>query len=252
MKQLIKYGNKRFTLLNAGLKKYEQHAKPEHLHEVRVELKKIKTLVNLLVFNSKQFDIAANYKPLKQIFKKAGLIRDSDVLHQLFKDHKLERFEKAVIPKTKEQKKTIAKFHKKTGQYKKTTKQIHKKIEKYFAHINSEDLKKYISKTEQQLCEKLFQKFNTDELHPIRKLIKELIYLSQITNEENNLQKIETYDKLQDTIGKWHDKIVLIDLFQKNQNSLYKESVQKLKRGCTGDIKLIKSLMNALTIKQVF
>ena len=252
MKQLIKYGNKRFTLLNAGLKKYKQHAKPEHLHEVRVELKKIKTLVNLLLFNSKQFDIATYYKPLKQIFKQAGLIRDSDVLHQLFKDHKLERFEKAVIPKTKEQKKTIAKFHKKTGQYKKTTKQIHKKIEKYFAHINSEDLKKYILKTEQQLCEKLFQKFNTDELHPIRKLIKELIYLSQITNEENNLQKIETYDKLQDTIGNWHDKIVLIDLFQKNQNSLYKESVQKLKRGCTGDIKLIKSLMNALTIKQVF
>jgi len=252
MKQLIKYGNKRFTLLNAGLKKYKQHTKPEHLHEVRVELKKIKTLFNFLTSDLKQFNAATAYKPLKQIFKKAGVIRESHVLQKLFKDYKLESFEKAVIPKTKEQKKTIVHFQKKTAQYIKIANPSHKKIEKYLAHTNTSDLRKYIAKTQQQLCEKLFQKFSQNELHPIRKQIKELIYLSQITNGENNLQKIATYDKLQDTIGNWHDKIVLICILQKKQNPLYKEAVQKLKWGCTSDIKLIKLLMNALTIKQVF
>jgi CHAD domain-containing protein len=252
MRKLIKYGNKRFTCLNTGLKKYKQYTKPEQLHEIRVELKKIKTLFNFLASGSKQFNAATVYKPLKQLFKKAGIIRESDVLHQLFKDYKLERFEKAIILKTKGQKKVIAKFHKKTTQYIKTTKQIHKKFERYFTHTNTTHLRKYISKIERQLCEKLFQKFNQDKLHPIRKQVKELIYLSQITNAENNLQKIETFNKLQDAIGNWHDKTVLIDLLQKKQNPLYKESIKKLKLACTRDIKLIKSLMNASTIKHIF
>ena len=115
IKQLHKYGNKRFIFLNARLKKYNRHAKPEQLHKVRVELKKIRTLFNFLGFGSKKFNAYKNYKPLKHIFKKAGRIRDADVLHQLFKEYKFTKIEKAVIPKAKDQKKLIAKFHKKNS-----------------------------------------------------------------------------------------------------------------------------------------
>src|SRR6185312_7211724 len=129
IKQLHKYGNKRFAFLNARLKKYKQHAKPEQLHQVRIEFKKIKTLFNFLAFSSKKFNAPKNYKPLKHIFKKAGRIRDTDILHQLFKTYKLTKFEKALIPKPKRQKKTIEKFQSKIVQHIKTTKHAHKQME---------------------------------------------------------------------------------------------------------------------------
>lgn len=252
IKQLQKYTHKRFTLLNAGLKKYKLHAKPEQLHEVRVELKKIKTLFNFLAFSSKKFNEHKNYKPLKHIFKKAGLIRDVDVLHQLFKDYELEQFEKAVLPKEKNQNKLIEKFHKKTRHYIKTSNQSTKQMENYLANTGTLDLKDYISNTEHQLREKLFRDFKQDELHLIRKQLKELVYLSQIMGKKSTIKEIEIYDKLQNTIGDWHDKNVLIDILQKKQSSLYKDSVQKLKLGCASDLKLIKSLMNNLKLKHAF
>jgi CHAD domain-containing protein len=59
-KQLQKYGNKRFAFLNTDLKKYKQHIKPEQLHQMRVELKKIKNLFGFLAFSSKKFNAKKN------------------------------------------------------------------------------------------------------------------------------------------------------------------------------------------------
>ena len=141
MKQLIKYGDKHFRLLNIHLKKYKQNAKPKNLHLLRVELKKIKTLFDLLAFNSKQFNMLS-YKPLKHIFREAGYIREWDVLHRLFKDYGLEKLEKQIIPKPEDREQAIAEFHHKTGGHIKTVKQSHKKISKYVAGVNKERFEK--------------------------------------------------------------------------------------------------------------
>ena len=125
-------------------------------------------------------------------------------------------------------------------------------MESYLASTNTPDLKDYISNTEHQLREKMFRDFKKDELHLIRKQLKELIYLSQIMKKKSTIKEIETYNKLQNTIGDWHDKNILIDFLQKKQNSLYKDSIQKLKLGCTADLKLIKSLMSTLKLKYAF
>ncbi|HKC69805.1 MAG TPA: CHAD domain-containing protein, partial [Bacteroidia bacterium] len=140
MKHLNKYVNKRFSILKSNLKKYKNKPKPEQLHQVRVELKKVKTIFKLLACNSKQFSFSSSYKPLKHIFKKAGHIREWDVLHQLFEHYKLQEFEENIIPSPKERKSEITKFHKKTKQYILTVKQIHKKTKGFFKKVNKQDL----------------------------------------------------------------------------------------------------------------
>ena len=213
---------------------------------MRVELKKIKALFDPLAFSSKQFNSSLAYKPLKHIFKEAGHIREWDVLRQLFKDYELERFEKQIIPKPEDRKQAMAEFHHKADRHIKEAKQSHKKTRKYVAGINKQNFGKYISKTEEQLNKKLFQKLRQDELHLIRKQVKELIYLSQMIKDKTTTQKIKAYDKLQNAIGKWHDKKVLIELLKKNKNGSYKTAIDKLKSDCTIDIKSIKALVNEL------
>lgn len=245
MKQLIKYGDKRFRLLKVHINKYRQNARSKSLHLIHVELKKIKALLDLLAFNSKQFN-ALNYKPLKHIFREAGHIRECDVLHRLFKDYELEEPEKQIIPKPRNRKQAIAEFHHKAGRHIKTVKESHNKARKYIAIVSIEGLRKYISQTEEQLNKRLFPKFKPNELHLIRKQVKELIYLSQMMDDKNNSQRIKAYDKLQNAIGKWHDKKVLIELLQKNKSTSHKAIIEKLKSNCAFDIKVIKAQVNEL------
>jgi len=247
VKRLVKYGNNRFRYLTIYLEKYKQDAKPEYLHQVRVELKKIKNLIDLLAFNSKQFTPPVVYEPLKNMFGEAGRIRESDVLHQLFKDYKLKKFEKEIIPEVRKKKnQLITAFHQKTKQYKKIVKQTGKKSEKYLAGVNRKILRKYILKAEHKLNKKMLSKFRQDELHKMRKRMKQIVFLSEIVSAKNIPKKIKLYNKVQNIIGRWHDKSVLIGLLKGNRSSSCKVVIRKLRSGCTRDIKLIKPLLVTL------
>lgn len=246
MKRLIKYGNKRFGLLNTHLEKYKQNTNAEELHRVRIELKKIEILLDFLAFYSKKIDIVATYKPLRNIFREAGRIRETDVLHQLVEDYKLKRFEKDIIPDKAKTGHSIIRFKRKTGQFEKAVSRSYQKIKKYFAKVHKKDLKKCILKTEHKLNKELFGKFGLDELHKMRKQVKKIIFLSEILSNKSIPQKIKRYGKLQYIIGQWHDKNVLIDLLKQNKCSSYEAAVRKLKLGCTKDIKSIKPLLVAL------
>ncbi|HEX7413562.1 MAG TPA: hypothetical protein VF411_05905, partial [Bacteroidia bacterium] len=74
----------------------------------------------------------------------------------------------------------------------------------------------------------------------------EIIYLSQIIYENNIPLRIKSYDELQNTIGEWHDKNVLIELLQKSKISSYKSDIKTLKIGCATDNKEITRLIRTI------
>ena len=239
MKLLIKYADKRFKSLHVHLDKYKQCVGIEDLHQIRVELKKIKTLFDLITHDFKK----SEYKPLKNIFKNAGRIRETDVLHQLFRKYKLQQFEKSIKREALERKSAIAAFRQKAKYYKKAVNHIQQRSKKYLIEINRGNLNKYVFKVEQKINKKLFSKYRLDELHKIRKQIKKIIYLSQVTDSKDISKKNKLYDNLQNIIGQWHDKNVLIRLLQKNKGHSHKTVLGNLKLECNRDIKSIKSLI---------
>ena len=65
-------------------------------------------------------------------------------------------------------------------------------------------------------------------------------------DDKNSSQRIKAYDKLQNAIGKWHDKKVLIELLQKDKSSSHKATIGKLKSDSVVDIKAIRARVNEL------
>ena len=245
MKQLIIYGNERFAGLHRYLEKYRQDAKPEHLHMVRVELKKIKTFFELIAFCSNQFNATKSYKPLKLIFKKAGHIRESEILHKLFKQYKIKVLKKTLVRQNKAKKHTIAQFQKRTSHFIKIVKQSHKRAGAYLSTIKRSDLTNCILQTEHELQQRFHQKFRQDDLHPHRMQIKKLIYLQEINAGGTISKKTEVYDAIQNCIGEWHDKTMLIN-YIKNSTSSNQVIAAKLKSARAADLKSIKVLIKAL------
>jgi CHAD domain-containing protein len=248
MSRILKYVNKRFREVHSCLKKYRHAAQPEDLHKIRTELKKIKTLFRLLAFRSKQFNAPKAYKPLKDIFSKAGHIRALEVLHHLFCEYELEEFEKNNISGKKKREKEVSRFQKSTHRYIKQVKQSRKQLKKHLAEIDMYDLEKYMKEIEDQLCGRLFQQLRQDELHPLRKQIKELAYLSEIINGETIPQQTAAFDKLQELIGQWHDKDILKTALEKSKTPLL--VVNRIKAQCAADLKLINTMAEEMYLNR--
>ncbi|HKC69954.1 MAG TPA: CHAD domain-containing protein, partial [Bacteroidia bacterium] len=93
------------------------------------------------------------------------------------------------------------------------------------------------------LNQKLFREFNDNKLHSVRKPIKKLMHLLHILSNKDFFEKIKVYDELQNRIGTWHDKVLLIELLKKNKSGIYTDVIKKLQQGSSLDLKSIKSQM---------
>jgi CHAD domain-containing protein len=76
MKSLVKYIWRRFYAIE-----YLQHTRPEKcsaalIHKLRIEIKKIKALLNLINRCSEKFKKRKIFEPFKSIYRQAGKIRD--------------------------------------------------------------------------------------------------------------------------------------------------------------------------------
>jgi CHAD domain-containing protein len=101
MKRLTTYTTKRFKNLTLQLKSYAHIQDPEVLHEIRVEVKKIKVVLNLIGFSVKKFNAHKHFIPFRTIFRQAGKIREPEVLYKLLLKCKIEGVKDAQLPDEK-------------------------------------------------------------------------------------------------------------------------------------------------------
>jgi CHAD domain-containing protein len=213
----------------------------EELHELRVDIKKIKALIH---FSDNCIDSNLNkhYKWIRKVFKQSGLIRSAwlnieTITKNNVKDAELynrnmQEFENAHIE-----------FLVMSHYYRKKLKKATKKITLHLKDIHD----KYILKEYDKKLNKLVEIYEgnnlIENLHESRKIIKDLIYVSDVLSNAlvaKTKINLSYFKKLEDLIGKWHDNDLALELL--NNSNVNGGTMQKLKQNT-------QKMLNRITIE---
>ncbi len=159
------------------------------LHHIRIELKKIKALIHLFDHCFKKFSGPVEYRLLKEVFQAAGKIREVTVFNRLLNKYKI---------KLRKENKSIANenliydFRKNIFRYKKIIVRSHSSILKYADKLDTDCFKKYLKLKKDELLKRIYPDLTESELHKIRKIVKEIIYLSSISLRNKKARILST------------------------------------------------------------
>ena len=98
MSALRKYTLIRFANLEKLLREYAMEPDLQKLHGIRVEVKKIKVILGLINTSVKGFHGHRHFIPLREIFRKAGQIRQPQVFYELLMRYEVQGVTDAQIP----------------------------------------------------------------------------------------------------------------------------------------------------------
>ena len=214
-KEEAKYLDKEWKEMNAHLESFLETGDQEALHKFRVQIKKLRALLNLFEETSNQSGLLKDFKPVKKIFKYAGHIREAHLNLQLgelyhLKNEAFESGQQKIIEEG------TTEFQNNGKKYIKNINETHKQLKKQLPHINNSSIADYYKKQLRQIAANLAVSGFTDDMHANRKLIKVLVYNHKLAEKalDGSLPFNTTYlDKLQQAIGKWHDNVVAAQLF---------------------------------------
>lgn len=202
----------------------------EALHQFRVQVKKIRSALTLLESGRKNNDLLKTFKPVKKIFKSAGIIRDAYLHQQQGKEHHITQPEFVQIQAQLEQKETEKLLHK-SSKHLYTIQKIKKKLKDKIHTISPNDIKAFYLDYLQQTQQLLQQNTFTETLHDGRKMLKHLMY-NQHTVEDSNTEKdlhlnFDYIDQLQDLLGQWHDTKLALSFFKEKLDAKELQSMEE-------------------------
>jgi CHAD domain-containing protein len=242
-KEEEKYIDKEWVLMNAHLKAFLETGDQEELHKFRVQIKKLRAMLFLFENVSKENTLMRHFKPVRKIFKYAGQIRDAHTNLQLSERYQLknELFETSQHKIIEE---GTSEFRIKENEFFKNIKEAHKQVIKQLHKVDDKQIAGYYQRQLEQIAGSLAVSGFTEDMHTNRKLIKILVYNHKLAAKALNGSlpfNIAYLDKLQDTIGKWHDNIIAAELFSLPELN-DKPIVNKIKRINTGVQRNISTL----------
>lgn len=220
MKALRKYAHHQFKALSAQLKKFRQHRDTESLHDIRVCVKKIKALLQLLKFSDSRFKAHKAFLPFRTLFRKAGEIRDPEVHAGL-----LLKFNVSGVEKLGSGKKAATSFVKNIPSLKRKVKEQIKPIHSVVKRVSKKEVRKFIERQEKEIRSKLYPQPVMKEIHRVRKAMKSVVYLSEIENFLSE-KTLAFYREMEEAIGDFHDQQVVLGLL--SQDKLQDETKRKL------------------------
>lgn len=212
MKVLTRYAKKRLKRLRILLNSSRESHDLEMLHRMRLEIKKIKTLLGLIQYNHKSFKARSSFIPFRTIFRACGRIREPQIMNALIAkftvDAKLPDLNLSI---------PIRQFVDEIPSYHRNLKKQGKILLKEIEKVKSCAYKRYLRKKNKELKRCLLPTFKVEELHTMRKLMKDIYYLLRIKNQK---QLIDRFFKQSDAlIGSWHDKAIVIHTIRKSNPS---------------------------------
>src|ERR1700761_930882 len=237
------YFNDQWDEMTAHLKKFIENGEQEELHQFRVQVKKLRAMLELLDTNSAKHPLQKDFKPVRKIFKRCGEIREAFIHLQYgqrfhFKNEDFFMNHLYEIEKGTNEVKELGK------QYLKTIKSAHDDIGGDLQHVGNKDIVEFYKARLYAIGSFLGNLQFNDELHTARKQIKTLMYNRKIAQNalDGKLQISNDYlDKLQTLIGDWHDNVLALELFSstgfnskpiitkiKSQNTRLKRSITAL------------------------
>jgi len=214
-KEEEKYLDKEWKAMNVHLKSFLENGDQEELHKFRVQIKKVRALLSLIEGTSGKKGLLREFKPVSKIFKHAGHIRDAHTNLQLgerygLKNEVFEAGQQKIIEEG------TSMFRSSGEKHLKNIKDSYKQVKKQLSKIDDNLIADFYKNLLEQIAGTLAQPDFTGEMHNSRKLIKFLVYNHKIADKALNGSlhlNSEYLDKLQSTIGEWHDNVVAAQLF---------------------------------------
>jgi CHAD domain-containing protein len=230
-KDEAKYLNKEWVEMNTRLKAFLETGDQEELHKFRVQIKKLRAMLLLFEKTSKENRLLKNFKPVRNIFKYAGNIREAHTNLELserfgLKNELFESSQQKIIDEG------TAEFQSKGREFLKDIKTARQKIKKQIPKVDDSQIAAFCKKQLEQVAASLAISGFTEDMHANRKLIKILVYNYKLAGQalEGKIPFNTAYlDKLQEAIGKWHDNLVAEQLFSLSELN-DKAIVAKIKR----------------------
>ena len=222
MKKLTKYLKKRKNAIDFLLRKPSKKYTPNTFHKLRVEIKKLNSLFDLIHFCSTDFKRKTTYTPFQSIFRQAGKVRELQIEDAMLKNY----FEKKVV---KVYRKNLKRLQLKAEEdffllvNKKLMNQLNKNYQAIIPHlhrIHQKNINTYLNKKNNYIQKLLDQEsIQTEQIHKLRKQLKILNYNKAIVDKEKSEEKLSKQDVLPELLGKWHDCQVIIKHLKKTLNT---------------------------------
>jgi CHAD domain-containing protein len=207
------YVLERLQLVEENLLAYKKTRRPERLHNLRVEIKKIRAA---FAFAKDVYREKFNADPIKPLFKKAGEIRELLINISMLKSKSVAQT-KLVNELQKKAKNLRLEFVKQATEYDKEVKKFRAAIDMPDQLPDKGKVKRYFKKAIGKAKTDLEHK-NRENLHDLRKRIKTIMYayhlLPKKLRKEVDVNE-DFIDQLQQKTGDWHDTYAAID-FLKN------------------------------------
>lgn len=186
----------------------------EVLHQIRVELKKIKAVLRLL--QKEKVGTGRKHTALfKEIFRLAGEIRESD-LHLQWLSAQGFPAQTATISKK------IAGFQENIPLFLQQLQKQQKKLIASTKKIHRKELKRFLHKRSKKIRRSLYPFVQPEQLHSLRKMMKEVVYLSPLLDRYKEKRQ-RFFKAMEEEIGTWHDKKKLRDYLESQQVGLHVE-----------------------------
>jgi CHAD domain-containing protein len=234
MKRLKKFTGKPFRALTTHLKKVPVNHDTETLHQIRIDIKKIKAVLTLIHERRKKFRIHKRFLPFRAIFRKADAIRQSEVLASLLAKYPEEGRQ---LPQTEHP--SLETFESSIPAYLQTVKAQSKKLKPYLKKIKRRDIGRYLRHQYKKIESKLYPHLSLEDIHKTRKSIKAALFIADSTDHLKK-KKEKFYDALQEAIGNLHDKQLLLQLLKKHDGD--RQNHHALRSACARDIRQIRHL----------
>ncbi len=261
MKALSKYLSNREKVIARIMAMPRSAYTDQTFHKLRVELKKLNALFEILEYCSPEFKNRKYFKPFKTLFQQAGRVRELHITEALLKTYFAENSLIQLSQYIAKQKKS-----EEDAFFSLTTKLIRSKLKKQFqliepyAHLTTKKkIRRYLEKNKNSI-EKILTEENIklDLVHAIRKRIKTYNYNRRIIDKDVLSKNITSTDHLSDLVGKWHDLQITLDYIQASKKSvafepeefnLLLEGEQKMTTECK---QLFKDILKAVPASEFY
>lgn len=212
------YFSQRVKNLFNHLHDFERNGDDISLHDLRVEMKKLRAILSFLRTIYPNHKLKKASQKIRTVFHESGEIREYQLLQQWLVKNEFNAFDKDYFPK-QVLGQLVNDFRAKTGDTKQVLKEVTDDIEKYIQATNPVLTEQYVVDLHVRITALTCEQPAKIDWHELRKLIKQWIYaVNRLGNDEvlRAEPDLSYYDKLQEAIGNWHDAEVIRDsLYQK-------------------------------------
>lgn len=214
MKALKKYLHNRKVNIEFLLEKPKRNFTPGTFHKLRIEFKKLNAFLDLVNYCSKDFRKKKIFKPFKQVFRQAGIVRELQLqeamLKKYFPDNSIPGY-KALLRKSRLNEtrtffsmidpKMFTRFENKFTEVESFLPKIKLKTAISYLDSETEKIKNLIKVSPLQ----------KEQLHELRKRLKMLDNNRTSLSMDENKAHIPKKEGLPRLLGDWHDLQVMIE-----------------------------------------